>query len=269
MSAFQRLVHFLTVTNTSNRGPARVSAVNSDGFEAPAGVTAEPVILAPVHRRLHVLLVPAAGWGGTEEWGLPGGFMSRSEAPEVTAQRKLTEKTGIGEIYLEQLGCYASPERDPRGWIPSIAYLALIPATTTVAGTGAVWMSVDELPTLVCDHARIIGDGVERLRGKLWWSNISVGLLPPRFTMKEARDVFESISGMRYEPSNFRRQLEVSGLVRATGEVIRDRPGRPAMLYEFFERTLRWSSRRSRPPAVMRRKGDRHGSLGGANDDNE
>ena len=29
--------------------------------------------------------------------------MSRDERPEETAQRKLTEKTGVGAVYLEQL----------------------------------------------------------------------------------------------------------------------------------------------------------------------
>jgi hypothetical protein len=69
--------------------------------------------------------------------------------------------------------------------------------------------------------------------------------------MPQARGVFEAISGVRYEPSNFRRELERSGLVQATGLVAKGAPGRPAALYEFVSRQPAWSIRRSRPPATL------------------
>ena len=230
----------------------QLTARNSAGFESPAGTTADPVVLAPLQGRLHVLLVPRTDPPDAGRWALPGGFMSRRERPEETAQRKLTEKTGVGAIYLEQLQTYGDPERDPRGWIPSVAYLALIDAAVLrEQETAARWFPVDSPPPLALDHARIIADAVERLRGKLWWSNVAVGLLPERFTMPQARQVFEAISGVRYEPSNFRRELERSGLVRATGAVAKGGQGRPAALYEWVERTPAWSLRRSRPPATL------------------
>jgi len=86
----------------------------------------------------------------------------------------------------------------------------------------------------------------------VWWSNIAVGLLPEQFTMPQARRVFEAISGATYEPSNFRRGLEQSGLVRAVGRAAKNGPGRPATLYEFVERQPAWSTRRSRVPATVR-----------------
>src|SRR5207253_3720452 len=229
---------------------ARMTAVNSAGFPSPVGMTAVPVVLAPLGGGLHVLLVRRGRAPVT--WQLPGGFMSASERPEETAQRKLTEKTGVGAVYLEQLQTYAEPDHDPRGWIPTIAYLALIDAAVLRDESGARWVPVDELPPLDFDHARIVSDAVERLRGKLWWSNIAVGLLPERFTMPQARSVFEAISGVVHEPSNFRRELEQSGLVRPTGMLARHGRGRPAALYEFVERRPAWSLRRSRPPATVR-----------------
>ncbi|MBV8444532.1 MAG: NUDIX hydrolase [Candidatus Dormibacteraeota bacterium] len=233
----------------------RMTARNSAGFETPAGMTAVPVVLAPLAGRLHVLLVRRVEEPFAGTWVLPGGFMSPDERPEQTAQRKLTEKTGVGAVYLEQLQSYADPPRDPRGWIPTIAYLALIDATVLRADeSGAQWVPVDDLPQLGFDHARIVDDGVQRLRGKMWWSNIAVGLLPERFTMGQARGVFEAISGVTHEPSNFRRELEQSGLVRRTGGVTKGGAGRPAALYEFVERTPAWSLRRSRTPATRRQR---------------
>jgi len=233
----------------------RIEAVNAAGFPTPAGMYAVPVVLAPLEGRLNVLLVQRSEPPFAGSWVLPGGFMSPSERPEETAQRKLTEKTGVGAVYLEQLQTYGDPARDPRGWIPTIAYLALIDAAVLRAGASAArWSPVDALPPLGFDHARIVADGVERLRGKLWWSNIAMGLLPERFTMPQARRVFEAISGVAHEPSNFRRELEQSGLVRSTGVYAKSGPGRPAALYEFVERRPAWSLRRSRPPATVRRR---------------
>src|SRR6202521_6319163 len=103
-------------------GAPGMTAVNWSGFPAPAGVYAVPVVLAPLSGRLHVLLVQRSEEPFAGTWVLPGGFMSPGERPEETAQRKLTEKTGVGAVYLEQLQSYADPERDPRGWIPTIAY---------------------------------------------------------------------------------------------------------------------------------------------------
>ncbi|HKR99324.1 MAG TPA: NUDIX domain-containing protein [Candidatus Dormibacteraeota bacterium] len=231
----------------------RIEATNSAGFTSPAGMTAVPVVLAPLEGRLHVLVVRRTETPYAGTWVLPGGFMNADETPEETAQRKLTEKTGVGAVYREQLQTYAEPDRDPRGWIPTVAYLALIDATVLRGGElAARWVPVDRLPRLGFDHGRIVRDAVERLRGKLWWSNIAMGLLPERFTMPQARRVFESISGVTHEPSNFRRELEQSGLVRSTGSSVRGGPGRPAALYEFVERRPAWSLRRSRPPATRR-----------------
>src|ERR1700692_4779380 len=119
-------------------------AVNSEGFAAPGGLTALPVVLAPVTGQLHVLLVrreeePQAGM-----WSLPGGFMSENERPEETAHRKLTEKTGLGAVSVEHLQTYGDPNRGPRGWIPSVAYLGLIDAAVLREKESAArWFSVD------------------------------------------------------------------------------------------------------------------------------
>jgi 8-oxo-dGTP diphosphatase len=230
-----------------------ITATNSEGYPSPAGITADPVVFAPYEGRLHVLLVPRPEPPYEGHWALPGGFMNPQEEPEETAQRKLSEKTGIGSVYLEQLATYASPRRDPRGWIPSIAYLALTQAAILREDeTAARWFAVDELPALAFDHGRIIGDGIDRLRGKLWYSNIAVALLPERFTLAEARNLYEAISGVRYEASNFRRALEQSEIIRPTDELRRGSAGRPARLYEFVERHPSWSSRRSRIPSTLR-----------------
>ncbi len=180
-------------------------------------------------------------------WSLPGGFVGAKEDPAETVRRKLTEKTGIPPIYLEQLRTYAEPGRDPRGWLPSVAYLALVPAELLPPdpADGVAWYPVDALPPLAFDHELIVSDALERVRGKLWYSNIAVGLLPPEFTIAQAREVYEQLAGVAYDPGNFSRDLRASGLVIEAGGIAR-RPGagRPARLYRFASAEPTWTASR-------------------------
>lgn len=72
-----------------------------------------------------VLLVKRKNHPAMGYWALPGGFISEESAEEC-ARRKLIEKTGITDMYLEQLYTFSDPKRDPRMRIISIAYMALL-----------------------------------------------------------------------------------------------------------------------------------------------
>ena len=103
-----------------------IEATNDAGYPAPIGLAADPVVFTLLDGRLSVLLARRLEEPQRGMFALPGGFVGAEESPEQTAERKLREKTGVGSVHLEQLRTYAEPDRDPRGWLPSIAYLALV-----------------------------------------------------------------------------------------------------------------------------------------------
>jgi 8-oxo-dGTP diphosphatase len=208
------------------------TARNSEGYAAPAALAVDVVVLT-AGGGLEVLLVSREDGARA----LPGGFVGDSERPDDAARRKLAEKTGVAEPYLEQLATFADPGRDPRGWIPSIAYVALVPPT----GSGE-WAPVHDLPPLAFDHTRIVEAALERVRGKLWWSNVAVGILPGAFTLSEARAVYEAIAGAEYDPATFSRDLRATGLIEPTGEQRAEGRGRPAALYRFRAHDPRWGA---------------------------
>src|SRR5919107_2862599 len=148
-----------------------IRATNTAGYEAPIGLTADPVVFTLLDGALCVLLARRLEEPQRGMFSLPGGFVGASEAPSETAERKLREKTGVGSVHLEQLRTYADPARDPRGWLPSIAYMALVRPETlpaeSPAGREASWHAVDALPPLALDHATIIEDALWRLRYRL------------------------------------------------------------------------------------------------------
>jgi 8-oxo-dGTP diphosphatase len=172
-------------------------------------------------------------------FALPGGFVGVRESPEQTAERKLREKTGVGSVHLEQLRTYADPERDPRGWLPSIAYMALVRPETLPEqgpqGREASWHPVAALPELALDHARIVSDGLWRLRARVgdkgWFVAKAAGLLTEPFTLRDAQQLYEALRGEEIDAANFRRDVRATGLLVDTGETRSEGPGRPGHLY--------------------------------------
>ena len=77
-------------------------------------------------RELQVLLVKRGSHPFQNCWALPGGFGVRGESCDETALRELREETGVEDAYLRPFDVFSDPERDPRGWIISHGYLALI-----------------------------------------------------------------------------------------------------------------------------------------------
>ena len=234
------------MTNMARRAK-KWTATNSQGYEAPVGLTVDAAVVTVRGGSLCALVVER----DEGELALPGGFVGPKEDPAQTVGRKLEEKTGLREIYLEQLATFAQPGRDPRGWIPTVAYLALVPSATEPTDPRASWMPVPGRRRLAFDHHVILGAALERLRGKLWWSNVAVGVLPAAFTMSEARSVYEAIAGASYDPATFARDLRATGLVEPTGDRRSDGPGRPAATVRYRSRAPEWGAgRRKRVSAA-------------------
>jgi 8-oxo-dGTP diphosphatase len=218
-----------------------ITATNTAGYPAPIGLSADPVVFTLLGGRLGVLLARRLEEPQRGMFALPGGFVGESESPEQTAERKLREKTGVGSVHLEQLRTYAGPDRDPRGWMPSIAYMALVPPQAlpeeTPADRDASWHPVDALPELALDHARIVDDGLWRLRArvadKAWFMRVAGGLLPEVFTLREAQRLYEAIAGEEVDPANFRRDVKATGSLTDTGKRRTEGPGRPGTLYRL------------------------------------
>ena len=216
----------------------RWTATNSEGYEAPAALAADVVVLTVHSGRLEALTIEHQAATRV----LPGGLVRPDETPEQTARRVLGDKTGLHEIYLEQLATFADPGRDPRGWIPSVAHIALVPPATEPGDPKARWTGARRRRPLGFDHREILRHALERLEGKLWWSNVAVGILPGAFALSQAREVYEAIANTTYDPPTFARDLRATGLITPTGTKRSAGPGRPAALYRFQARKPQWGA---------------------------
>lgn len=77
-------------------------------------------------KELRILLIRRGGHPFLGNWALPGGFVRPDETTEQAAVRELHEETGVDDVYLEQLYTFSDVGRDPRTWVMSCSYMALI-----------------------------------------------------------------------------------------------------------------------------------------------
>jgi 8-oxo-dGTP diphosphatase len=215
---------------------------NSPHYEQP-GVTVDLVIFTVNEGKLYVLLVKRAGEPFTGFWSIPGGFLLKSESLDEAALRVMVEKTGVQEVYLEQLYTFGRPDRDPRARIITVTYFALIPwkklpQPGSRKVTNLAWYAVDEIPRLAFDHNEILRYALNRLRAKAGYSNIVYGLLPESFRLSDLQKMYEIIINQKLDKRNFRKRMLATGLLEETGKKDLAGAHRPAMLYQFKKREV-------------------------------
>ena len=77
-------------------------------------------------KQLKLLLIRRGSFPYKNAWALPGGVCRKGESVTETARRELCEETGVEDAYLRPFDIFSETGRDPRGWIISHAFLALI-----------------------------------------------------------------------------------------------------------------------------------------------
>jgi 8-oxo-dGTP diphosphatase len=175
------------------------------------------------------------------EWALPGGFVSpeRDESIEDAARRELKEETGVDNIFLEQLYTFGSKNRDPRDWVASVAYYALInlgehPIQAATDADEAAWFPITDLPNpLAFDHQKIVDTAIARLRNNIRYKPIGFELLPKKFTLPQLLKLYETVLGQSLDKRNFIRKFNKMNLLVDLNESQKSVAHRPAKLYQF------------------------------------
>lgn len=185
-------------------------------------------------------------------YALPSGPLEPEETLGASAFRHLSQKMDIDALsYMEQIGTRSDARRDPSQRTVATAYLGLVPAgINTALPAHARWISLNQLPEMAYDHADIIGEGADRLRAKLSYTNIAFALAPPDFTIAELTNIYRAALGREVSPTNLQRVLSRRGQLIPTGQ--QERPGskggRPARRYRFTKQTLQVTD----PFAILR-----------------
>lgn len=98
-------------------------------------------------------------------WAIPGGFVEYGERVEEAAIREAEEETGLKVKLKRLIGIYSDPDRDPRGHVVSICYLAEPIGGRLRAASDANRVRVfRRIPwkNLAFDHAKILKESKVR-----------------------------------------------------------------------------------------------------------
>jgi 8-oxo-dGTP diphosphatase len=204
-------------------------------YPRPA-VATDIVILSLDDGVLRLLLVRRGADPFGDWWALPGGFLQETEDLDTCARRETEEETGVRPGRILQFANFSHPDRDPRGRVISVAFLALVRAgeVRLQAGTDAAeadWRSLSEVGTLAFDHGDILAAALSRLATEVRADpGFLLPLLPPAFTLARLQVAYEATIGRPVDKRNFRKLVEESGSLRALDDFERG-PHRPARLY--------------------------------------
>ncbi|MEP7036567.1 MAG: NUDIX domain-containing protein [Actinomycetota bacterium] len=193
----------------------------------------DPAPGAPPHR-LSVLLVRRPDGAGDPQWALPGTFLHQGERLAGAVTRSLTEKAAVTGGHPAQLAVFDDPDRDERGWVLSVAHLAVI-AYADLAGAvftdpNRVRLAPASRPgPLPYDHNAIVDAARKELRRRYGDRPDPEHLLGRQFTFRELRDVHEAVAGTTLQKDTFRRAMEPH--LRGTGTLSTGTVGRPSQRF--------------------------------------
>ncbi len=189
-------------------------------------------------KELQVLLIEREKEPQKGLLSLPGGFVDIDEEIFDNVKRKLKQKTGVeGDFYVEQLYTWGDLNRDARGRVISVSFMGLCNEETykeNYEGHKTGWFSVNDVLAgkfgeLAFDHKRIICYALDRLKGKIDYTDIAFNLLPSYFTLRECQNVYELILNKNID--NFRRKI--SQYVEPTDKMLEGMQFNPAKLYRL------------------------------------
>lgn len=203
-------------------------------------LAADVVILSIRDHRLEVLLIRRGKPPFEGELAIPGGFLEEGENLLQAAERELREETALDGLspLLEEVGTYSDPDRDPRGRVVSVVFVAMVPDPPLAQAGGdaaaAQWTPVDRALSepLAFDHHRILSDAVDRARRLFEHTTAAAAFCQEEFTITELRRVYETVWRTPVDPGNFHRRVtRIEGFLEATGRTTTREGGRPAALY--------------------------------------
>lgn len=192
-------------------------------------------------------LEPAKG-----EWSLVGGWVKKNESVEGAARRVLESLTGLKNIFLEQVGVFSEPDRDPGGNVLSVAFNALIKiekhSSEMIQEFGAQWFPLAEVPSLIFDHNEMFKEAYEKLRLKATYDLIGRHLLPEKFTIIQMRDLYNQLFQKKFDPSNFRKKILSLKQLKRLDEKKKSGSKKGAYYYQFKEEELDEDKERQSEP---------------------
>lgn len=200
------------------------------------GVSVDCVIFGFDENELKVLLIKSDLARYKGKWSLLGDLVSSREDLEQAAYRVLQERTGMDDVYLEQVRTFGAVDRHPAARVVTIAYCSLLNVQHHELGVmenELQWHSLRNVREMAFDHKKILDVCYEWLQKRVQEHPLGFSLLPKKFSLRELQNLYEAITNAKLDRRNFRKKFFSMDLLIDTGEYESDVSHRPGKLYRF------------------------------------
>jgi 8-oxo-dGTP diphosphatase len=209
-------------------------------------VSVDCVIFGYDDKELKVLLIKS----DLEEFegltSLLGDLVKPDEDLEAASYRILKERTGLDDVYLEQVQAFGSIDRHPSGRVITIAYYSLLDIShhkLQLSNNELNWHAVNEIRRMAFDHKLILDTCLTRLQQQVMENPVVFNLLPEKFSLRQLQELYEAILGVELDRRNFRKKISLKDWLLDIDEMESDVPHRPGKLYklksEYRKKTVR------------------------------
>lgn len=222
------------MTTASQKTVKQLKSENSSFFQIAFSV--DCVIFGFENSELKVLLIKSDLDEYKDKWTLLGDLVKPEEDLNSSSYRVLKERTGLDDVFLEQVHTFGNVNRHPAGRVITTAYYSLVNIKDhqlKLAHNELHWHPVKEIRTLAFDHKKILNTCISQLQNKIIEHPIVFNLLPEKFSLRELQSLYEAILDTKLDRRNFRKKFFQMEWLTDLNEFEKDVPHRPGKLYEF------------------------------------
>ena len=224
----------------NNNGIQRLQSmhVNQSAFEKNYGIalSVDCIIVGFDEEKLKVLLIRSDLKKYSGKWSLLGDLVFPIEDLDAAAYRILKQRTGLSDVYLEQVSTFGTVNRYPTGRVVTVAYCSLINIQhhkLNILANELHWHDVKSVTDLAFDHQQIFDTCLLQLKKRVQEHPLGFNLLPKKFSLRELQNLYEAILEVKMDRRNFRKKFFSMDLLIDLDEMEQDVPHRPGKLYKF------------------------------------
>jgi 8-oxo-dGTP diphosphatase len=215
-------------------------------------ISVDCVLFGYNEKELKVLLIKSDLEEFSGLYSLLGDLVKPDEDLEAASYRILKERTGMDDVYLEQVQAFGSTDRHPSGRVITIAYYSLIDIKhhkLQLSHNELNWHPVKEIKKLAFDHKIILDSCLNRLQEQVMEHPVIFNLMPEKFSLRQLQDVYQAILGIELDRRNFRKKISVKDWLVDINEMENDVPHRPGKLYKLKAEFKKKATRKKNTPA--------------------
>lgn len=205
-------------------------------------VSVDCVIFGYENKELKVLLIESDLKEFSGLYSLLGDLVRPDEDLDAASYRVLKERTGLDDVFLQQVHTFGRVNRHPSGRVVSTAYYSLININNhklSIDDSNLHWHSVNSIKKLAFDHKEILDTCLKLLRSQVMDYPVVYNLLPEKFSLRALQEVYEAILGVSLDRRNFRKKIALKNWLQELDELEDDVSHRPGKLHKFKPKVIK------------------------------